>query len=44
MLTENDDGRGAIPDLFVLGPAELDHALRRGVSHVNLNTVSHHTP
>lgn len=39
VLTEDDDGRGAIPDLFVLGPAKLDHALRRGVSNVNLNIV-----
>ena len=38
-LTEDDNGRGAIPDLLVLGAAKLDHALRCRVSHVNLNVV-----
>ena len=35
-LTENDDGGGAVPDLLVLGAAQLDHALGGRVGHVNL--------
>lgn len=35
-LTENDDGGSAVSHLLVLRTAELDHALRRRVGHVNL--------